>query len=68
VVLDDGQEIGTENVVWTAGNRPNVKLKDLDLPPLRWTREQVESQGFTWWGGMPPPEYQESTPLNGSWP
>ena len=32
VVLDDGQEIGTENVVWTAGNRPNVKLKDLDLP------------------------------------
>ena len=32
VVLDDGQEIGTENVVWTAGNRPNIKLKDLDLP------------------------------------
>ncbi len=32
VVLDDGREIGTENVVWTAGIRPNAKLKDLDLP------------------------------------
>jgi NADH dehydrogenase len=32
VVLDNGQEIRAENVVWTAGNRPNVKLTDLDLP------------------------------------
>lgn len=32
VELDDGREIRTENVVWTAGIRPNVKLKDLDLP------------------------------------
>ena len=32
VKLDDGQEISTENVVWTAGIRPNVKLEDLDLP------------------------------------
>ena len=32
VKLDDGQEISTENVVWTAGTRPNVKLEDLDLP------------------------------------
>jgi NADH dehydrogenase FAD-containing subunit len=30
--LDDGREIRTENVVWTAGIRPNAKLKDLDLP------------------------------------
>ena len=35
VVLDDGREIHTENVIWTAGNRPNVKLKDLDLPLTR---------------------------------
>jgi NADH dehydrogenase len=32
VKLDDGREIRTENVVWTAGIRPNAKLKDLDLP------------------------------------
>jgi NADH:ubiquinone reductase (H+-translocating) len=32
VVLTDGREIQTENVIWTAGNRPNAKLKDLDLP------------------------------------
>jgi NADH:ubiquinone reductase (H+-translocating) len=32
VKLDDGQEIRTENVVWTAGIRPNVKLEDLDVP------------------------------------
>jgi NADH dehydrogenase len=32
VVLDDGREIMAENVVWTAGNRPNAKLRGLDLP------------------------------------
>jgi NADH:ubiquinone reductase (H+-translocating) len=32
VKLDDRREIRTENVVWTAGIRPNAKLKDLDLP------------------------------------
>ena len=32
VALDDGREIRTENVAWTAGIRPNAKLKDLDLP------------------------------------
>jgi NADH dehydrogenase len=32
VTLDDGREIRTENVAWTAGIRPNAKLKDLDLP------------------------------------
>ena len=32
VVLKDGREIPSENVVWTAGGRPNQKLKDLDLP------------------------------------
>ena len=32
VKLDDGREIRTENVVWTAGIRPNTKLEDLDLP------------------------------------
>jgi len=32
VKLDNGREIRTENVVWTAGIRPNAKLKDLDLP------------------------------------
>jgi len=32
VVLDNGREILTENVVWTAGNRPNAKLEDLGLP------------------------------------
>jgi NADH dehydrogenase len=32
VVLKDGREIQTENVVWTAGSRPNRLLKGLDLP------------------------------------
>ena len=32
VKLDDGREIRTTNVVWTAGIRPNTKLEDLDLP------------------------------------
>jgi NADH:ubiquinone reductase (H+-translocating) len=32
VKLDDGRMIRTENVVWTAGIRPNTKLEDLDLP------------------------------------
>jgi NADH dehydrogenase len=34
VVLDDGREIRTENVIWTAGNRPNAKLRDLEHPLL----------------------------------
>jgi NADH dehydrogenase len=32
VILDDGEEIETENVIWTAGNRASAKLEDLDLP------------------------------------
>ncbi|MGB3682390.1 MAG: NAD(P)/FAD-dependent oxidoreductase [Rubrobacteraceae bacterium] len=32
VILDDGNEIETENVVWTAGARASVKLEDIDLP------------------------------------
>jgi NADH dehydrogenase len=35
VILDDGREILSENVIWTAGGRPNSKLKDLDLPLTR---------------------------------
>jgi NADH dehydrogenase len=32
VKLKDGEEIMTENVIWTAGNRPNVAVHELDLP------------------------------------
>ena len=32
VILDDGQEIETENVIWTAGNRASSKVEELDLP------------------------------------
>ncbi len=32
VRLKDGDEIMTENVVWTAGNRPNAAIYDLGLP------------------------------------
>ena len=33
VILDDGQEIETENVIWTAGARASVKLEDFkELP------------------------------------
>lgn len=32
VKLNDGTEINTENVVWTAGNRPNSLIPELGLP------------------------------------
>ena len=32
VILDDGREIHTENVIWTAGARASVKLDDLPFP------------------------------------
>ncbi len=32
VILDDGREIETENVVWTAGGRASSKLEGLDVP------------------------------------
>ena len=31
VKLDDGRKIRSENIVWTAGIRPNTKLRDLGL-------------------------------------
>jgi NADH dehydrogenase len=35
VILDDDQEIETENVIWTAGNRASAKLEDLDQLPVQ---------------------------------
>jgi NADH dehydrogenase len=32
VKLRGGREIPSENVIWTAGNRPNMAIKDLGLP------------------------------------
>ncbi|HEX2097865.1 MAG TPA: NAD(P)/FAD-dependent oxidoreductase, partial [Rubrobacteraceae bacterium] len=32
VTLKGGDEIMSENVIWTAGNRPNAAIYDLDLP------------------------------------
>ena len=32
VSLKGGDSINTENVIWTAGNRPNVAIDDLDVP------------------------------------
>ena len=32
VRLRGGREIPSENVIWTAGNRPNMAIKDLGLP------------------------------------
>lgn len=32
IKLKDGGWISSENVVWTAGNRPNERLEDLNLP------------------------------------
>ena len=32
VKLKGGREIPTENVIWTAGNRPNMAIKDFGLP------------------------------------
>src|SRR5215213_2598473 len=32
VKLKGGREIASENVIWTAGNRPNMAIKDFGLP------------------------------------
>lgn len=32
VILGDGKEVATENVIWTAGTRASVKVDDLGLP------------------------------------
>jgi NADH dehydrogenase len=32
VILDDGREIESENVIWTAGSRASAKLDDLPFP------------------------------------
>ena len=32
VKLKGGRQIATENVIWTAGNRPNQTIQDLGLP------------------------------------
>ena len=32
VKLRGGKQIDTENVIWTAGNRPNQTIQDLGLP------------------------------------
>jgi NADH:ubiquinone reductase (H+-translocating) len=32
VTLKGGRQISSENVIWTAGNRPNMAIKDLGLP------------------------------------
>ncbi len=34
VKLKDGRQIATENVIWTAGSRPNSRLAELDHLPL----------------------------------
>lgn len=46
VKLHDGREIEANNVVWTAGVRPNTKLKDLDLPLTE--RDGVVVDGRLW--------------------
>jgi NADH dehydrogenase len=38
VKLKDGRTIASENVVWTAGARPNERLEDLGLPLVEKTR------------------------------
>jgi len=43
VRLKGGDEIPTENVIWTAGNRPNVTIRDLDLPMDERTGIKVDS-------------------------
>ena len=35
VILEDGREIETNNVIWTAGNRASAKLEDVDQLPLQ---------------------------------
>jgi NADH dehydrogenase len=32
VILDNGEEVEAENVIWCAGNRASVKIEELDLP------------------------------------
>ena len=46
VILDDGREIETENVIWTAGNRASVKVEDLDLPQKG--EKGIETDEYMW--------------------
>ena len=43
VKLKDGREIPTENVIWTAGGRPNAKVRELDLPLTERDGVEVDS-------------------------
>jgi NADH dehydrogenase len=52
VRLKDGREIASENVIWTAGSRPNSKLADIGLPLVEKTKgarvdECLRVEGFS---------------------
>lgn len=41
--------------------------RDLDLPPIGWTKEDYNSKGRLWWGPSVPERFFETTPVNKNW-
>ncbi|NRF94386.1 3,4-dihydroxyphenylacetate 2,3-dioxygenase [Paenibacillus frigoriresistens] len=41
--------------------------RDLDQPPIRWSKESYDNHGRLWWGSTVPESFFESSSLNKSW-
>ncbi|WP_141334019.1 3,4-dihydroxyphenylacetate 2,3-dioxygenase [Paenibacillus sp. tmac-D7] len=53
------------------GNRMEIYtgdyLRDLDMPPVKWTWEDYNTRGRLWWGAAHPERFQETRPVNQNW-
>lgn len=53
------------------GNRMEIYtgdyLRDLDMPPVKWTWEDYSTRGRLWWGAAHPERFQETRPVNQNW-
>jgi catechol 2,3-dioxygenase len=54
-----------------SGNRVELYtgdyVRDLDRPPLIWSRADYARQGHSWWGNPPPESFGRTQPLVGQW-
>ncbi len=53
------------------GNRMEIYtgdyLRDLDMPPIKWTWEDFDQKGRLWWGPAFPQRFMETSPVNRNW-
>ncbi len=42
-------------------------LRDIDLPPVKWTWEEYDRRGRLWWGAAYPERFLEVSPVNHQW-